>query len=416
MDLKQKFQKIIDSWFLSEPFLFEIYCTHKLKVSSLEVPMRSGKGLIEYDKELCQDLSQNALEEFLKLEVFRIALNHPYQRQPINANRVALYLASTITITDNCKFYLNLPKPEHFKLEKNCAFEVYYRKLLEILPKEESESISGDEDTDEKQDLQGFESASPSDGTNENQDIENQDIQDFESMSLMDLNLSAIAKSCTQNWQDDEAQAELIQSIVKNALRNAKSFGTIPGDFIGLLELSLKAKMDYRRYLRAFRHSILSSKRRLVRNKPSRRYGFAYFGSTYEFSTKLLVAVDVSGSISDEALQKFFYIINRFFKYGIERLDVLQFDTEIKGEMTTLKKAQKIVKVQGRGGTNFEPVIQYYEAHKEYDGLIIFSDGYAPPVNAKNSRPKLFVFENFEQYSDFLENPLPKGSKCTYLT
>lgn len=393
MDLKQKFQKIIDSWFLNEPFLFEIYCTHTLKVSSLEVPMRSGKGLIEYDKDLCQDLSQNALEEFLKLEVFRIALNHPYQRQPINASKVALYLASTITITDNCKFNLNLPMPEGFGLEDNCAFEVYYRKLLEILPKEKSESLSGDEDTDEKQDLQGFGST-----------------------SLMDLNLSAIAQSCTQNWQDDETQAELIQSIVKNALDNPKSFGTIPGDFIGLLELSLKAKMDYRRYLRAFRHSILSNRRRLVRNKSSRRYGFAYFGSTYEFSTKLLVAVDVSGSISDEALQKFFYIINRFFKYGIERLDVLQFDTEIQGEMTTLKKAQKCVKVQGRGGTNFEPVVRYYEAHKEYDGLIIFSDGYAPPVNAKNSRPKLFVFENSEQYSDFLEEPLPKGSKCTYLS
>lgn len=400
MDLKQKFQKIIDSWFLNEPFLFEIYCTHTLKVSSLEAPMRSGKGLIEYDKDLCQDLSQNALEEFLKLEVFRIALNHPYQRQPINANSVALYLASTITITDNCSFNLNLPKPEHFKLEENCAFEVYYRKLLENLPKEMQEELQESFDEDTQEDLE---------------DLQAQSI-DFESTSLMNLNLSQIAKSCTQNWQDDEAQVELIKSVIENALRNAKSFGTISGDFIGLLELSLKAKMDYRRYLRAFRHSILSSKRRLVRNKPSRRYGFAYFGSTYEFSTKLLVAVDVSGSISDEALQKFFYIINRFFKYGIERLDVLQFDTEIKGEMTTLKKAQKIVKVQGRGGTDFEPVIQYYEAHKEYDGLIIFSDGYAPPVNTKNSRPKLFVFENFEQYSDFLENPLPKGSKCTYLT
>ncbi|CAM2918544.1 VWA-like domain-containing protein [Helicobacter burdigaliensis] len=396
MELKQKLQKIIDSWFLSEPFLFEIYCTHTLKESSLEVPMRSGKGLIEYDKELCQDLSQNALEEFLKLEVFRIALNHPYQRQPINANRVALYLASTITITDNCKFYLNLPKPEHFKLEKNCAFEVYYRKLLENLSKEMQESF--DEDTQE--DLE---------------DLQAQSI-DFESTSLMDLNLSKIAKSCTQNWQDDETQAELINSIVENVLRNAKSFGTISGDFIGLLELSLKAKMDYRRYLRAFRHSILSSKRRLVRNKPSRRYGFAYFGSTYEFSTKLLIAVDVSASISNEALQKFFYIINRFFKYGIERLDVLQFDTEIQGEIITLKKAQKCVKVQGCGGTDFEPVIRYYEAHKEYDGLIIFSDGDAPPVNARNSRPKLFVLENSEQYSDFLEEPLPKGSKCTYLT
>jgi len=49
--------------------------------------------------------------------------------------------------------------------------------------------------------------------------------------------------------------------------------------------------------LRLFRRSVLSERRRLTHMKPSRRYDFLYFGSRYEFATRLLVAVDISGSM-----------------------------------------------------------------------------------------------------------------------
>ena len=79
--------------------------------------------------------------------------------------------------------------------------------------------------------------------------------------------------------------------------------------------------------------------------KPNRRYGFQYMGSRYDFTTRLLFAVDVSGSMSSQDLALGFSVINRFFKYGIEAIDVIQFDTEIKGDPVSLKRGRRAVEV-----------------------------------------------------------------------
>ncbi|NEP84955.1 MAG: hypothetical protein F6K39_46750, partial [Okeania sp. SIO3B3] len=46
--------------------------------------------------------------------------------------------------------------------------------------------------------------------------------------------------------------------------------------------------------------------------------------------------------------------------------------------MITFRRAQREVPLTGRGGTNFSPVLAYLEEHRDYDGLIIYTDGYAP--------------------------------------
>ena len=139
--------------------------------------------------------------------------------------------------------------------------------------------------------------------------------------------------------------------------------------------------------LSLFKTSVISSRRRLTRMRPNRRSGFDAMGSRYELSTNLLIAVDVSGSVTDRSLQFFFSVINRLFKYGVEKLDVLQFDAQIQGEIEPLKKARKTVKIMGRGGTSFQPAADYYCEHPEYDGLIYFTDGYAPPPVFNTKRP-----------------------------
>jgi predicted metal-dependent peptidase len=155
----------------------------------------------------------------------------------------------------------------------------------------------------------------------------------------------------------------------------------------GLIKASLKVDLDYRKMLSLFKTSVLSSRRRLTRMRPNRRFGFDAMGSRYELSTNLLIAVDVSGSVTDKSLEFFFSVINRLFKYGIEKLDVLQFDAAIQGNIEPLKKARRTVKILGRGGTCFQPAADYYCEHPEYDGLIYFSDGYAPPPVYNTKRP-----------------------------
>ena len=188
-----------------------------------------------------------------------------------------------------------------------------------------------------------------------------------------------------------------LEQIIK--AREENLWGSLGGTIKQMIEAGLVVAMDYKKILASFRANILSDRRERTRTRPNRRYGFEYMGSRYAFTTKLLVAVDVSGSVSDKSLSQFLSIINRFFKYGIKSIDVIQFDYEIKEEILSLKKAKKFVQILGRGGTAFQPPIDYFSAHTEYDGLIIFTDGYADPPQVKTRRRILWVLTDAESYN-----------------
>ena len=171
--------------------------------------------------------------------------------------------------------------------------------------------------------------------------------------------------------------SEKVNHEIETAQR-CNQWGSLSGDLKALIESTLVSKQNFRAILSQFRASILSTKRHLTRMRPNRRYGFDAMGSQYAYSTRLLVAVDVSGSVPDEDIRKFLAVINRFFKQGIEQIDVIEFDSNITTDKPMqLKQATRSIRVTGRGGTNFQPAIDFYYEHEEYDGLVFLTDGYA---------------------------------------
>ena len=175
------------------------------------------------------------------------------------------------------------------------------------------------------------------------------------------------------NWQQDE----LMSAQINETIRDLHTWGSLPNNLVEQIIASTKARVDYRKILAGFRASILSQARKLTRMRPNRRSGFDAMGSRYDFTTRMIIGVDVSGSIQKKDLQNFYTTINNFFKYGIQQIDVIQFDTAL-GDITTLDKASENIKITGRGGTNFQPFINFVAKHHEYDGAIIYTDGYAP--------------------------------------
>ena len=170
-----------------------------------------------------------------------------------------------------------------------------------------------------------------------------------------------------------------------------------------IYDIPTEGRIDYRNALRGFRASILSEKRRLTRMRPSRRFGFEQMGSRYDFITRILVAVDTSGSVGSEELGRYFNVITTFFKYGIQQVDVLMFDWEIQGDVMKLdeaKKRKQEFKVQGRGGTNFQAPVDYLAKHPEYDGMVVITDGYAPvPDIPPHCKAKLlWIIDNEASY------------------
>lgn len=95
----------------------------------------------------------------------------------------------------------------------------------------------------------------------------------------------------------------------------------------------------------------------------------------------LLVAVDVSGStLSQERSDQFQKIIDK----KRDLIDIVYFDTEIRKE-----KGKILV---GRGGTDYQPVINY--ADKHYKSVFIVTDGLGPKPTEPKSAQVVWVLTN----------------------
>ncbi len=371
MSVKEKISHVVDNWFLYEPLLFNVYCTHKLEENKeMKCPFRTGKRRIEYNPELLKNCDEEEIACGLKNEVTRILLKHPYQRVPQNPNRSALTTASDVTISEHCYSDSKLKNAAHYNFEGGLSYEEYYKKLYYICP-----------DIHPAGQGEGETSMPTKPALGEDQ------IWDYES-----------AAAASELWDEDEEMSDAVNQQIQKA-QKTNQWGSVSGNFQETITASLKIPMDYRRILSQFRASIISQRRKLTRMKPNRRYGFEFMGSQFEPKTHLLVAVDVSGSIGSDDLIHFFSIINRFFTYGVEAVQVLAFDTEIKQEFE-LKKATRNIKITGRGGTDFQCAIDYYEQHPEYQGLIIFTDGYACVPKIRLRKQILWILTGKQEYDD----------------
>ena len=370
--IEEKIHKIVEDWFLMEPALFVIWCTHKLvKNEKLAVPMRSGRQMIEFNPEMMKDWNESEIAERLRFEVLRILLGHPYMRQPFKARKGILGLASDITLKSLYKDTSTLPVPSDLIYEKGKCFEEYYALVKKYVEQKERETYSPPYEID------GGLLDDGGGGLDDEADIGG-DTSEIE-------NMMRPYTEGAELWEEDQLMQESIRGKIEQVKR-MNQWGSLPGIVVDEILASTIVRIDYRQILSMFRASVLSSSRKLTRMLPSRRYGFEYMGSKRDFTTELLVAIDVSGSVTNEGISQALSIINRFFKYGVENIDVIQFDYGLQGEKMTMKKALKDkFKVQGRGGTDFQAPIDLF-LKDGYDGLIMITDGFA----AVPEVPKVF--------------------------
>lgn len=373
--MQERYTHILERWFITEPPLFQVLCIHELVQNThMCCPLRSGRKKLEYNPEIVREMSDDALEEALRAEAVRLLLKHPYERRPEGCSQKAMGLASNLVIGDNYKHpRLRIETPQDRGLKSGMNYE-WYARAVEMMP-------------------------DGPDCRNNNGSTEEDGGDSPSSNIYLDL---------AELWDEDELTVQMINEVINST----KSWGSLGGNFAELLQASLKAKINWRNIFAGFRASIISSKRKLTRMRPNRRTGFDNMGSIRLFDTKLLVAVDVSGSISTESLKYFYGVINSAFRYGFESIDVIQFDCGVR-TVDNLKKVIKDVAVIGRGGTSFQEPIDY--AHeKGYDGLVILTDGYAPEPDIPEGFKTgiLWVCENESCLSHHKEWMEKSGRTC----
>lgn len=355
---------ISEEWFLHEPAMYSLFCLQKRQENvRMDCAFRVGEGRLEYNPLILAHKNYKETEQLLRIEMIRLFLKHPYERRPEGCNGEVIALGSDCTIADGYCLLKEaglLKGPGFYHLPIGQCYEWYCKAI----------SRENDKNRDNNQD----------------NDPNEQDS------SSHDTSHSALSEL----WQEDRVQKSLINDLIERT----QDWGSLPGDVVETIKASTQARLNSSMVFQGFKSNLISAERRLTRMRPNRRTGFLQMGSRREIRARLLIAVDCSASIEEDTLSRFFSVINRLFRDDQFEIEIMQFDTQIL-QISSMNRISHNIEVHGRGGTDFQPVIDTYLAsHQSYDGLIMLTDGEAnPPVLPLHHLPILWVCSSESAYN-----------------
>jgi predicted metal-dependent peptidase len=273
---------------------------------------------------------------------------------------------------------VNIDEYADLNLDRKAGCRYYYNMLKEAKDKKDKTGTSGDSNFDKLCDQMdaGDNSGIPDHTT----------WEEFENMS--------------------EAEKKIVQQQLDRILNEAseqtiKKRGTVPGHIENhLLEISKieKAKFNWRQYVRRFTGASTKIFTKKLRRKENRRYSDNP-GLKIKMRQHMLLAIDTSGSVSDDELKEFMNEINHIYKCGVD-ITIIQCDTTIRSIEPYTGKYE--LKVHGRGGTEFDPVLEYFNQNlKKYTSLVYFTDGECD-ADVKPKAPVLWVLSEESSMNDSL--------------
>lgn len=175
-------------------------------------------------------------------------------------------------------------------------------------------------------------------------------------------------------WAESDGEKEELREKIRRAVKDAatktKGAGKMTDDVELLVDkLNYKPK-DWKREISRFAARTLSVALESSKKKRNRRYGIMYPGAIKKEELHLGVAIDTSGSVSDEALCQFMAEIGNIAKYAT--VTVVEADSEVKNSYVFDPK--KTYTISGRGGTAYQPAFDYFANNTDVDGVIYFGD------------------------------------------
>ena len=358
MDKVQSLSKTGKDLMLKEPYYgFFLIMLNKLWDSRRVPTAGVSKNGINYqltiNPEFWESLSEDHRYGLLKHELLHIAFGHLTTFFKFSNKKLA-NVAMDMEINQYIsKQYLpeggiDIDNYTDIELDRKAGARYYYDKLNQLQDEKDKNGTTGDSNMDKLL-----------------ENIENGDIPDH---------------STWEDFEDlTEAEQKLIEKQLQKVLTDAKEQtekkrGTVPGEIEGLIiiEEIVKPKFDWRGFIRRFTGVSTKVFTKKIRRKENRRFE-ANPGLKVKMKQHMLLAIDTSGSVSDDELKEFMSEIYHIYKCGVD-ITIVQCDTTIRSIEPYKGKFE--MAVQGRGGTEFDPVLEYFnENQKKYTSLVYFTDG-----------------------------------------
>jgi len=340
------------------------------------------------NEEFFTNLPKLHREGLIQHEAMHIAYNHLTQWFNFKDKKIAniaMDLVINQTISDDYlpEGGMKLELFPELDLEPNKGTHYYYEKLMQAQEQKEQTGSSGSQALDSL--LDQMEGGQPGEGDPQLPD--HSTWGEFEGLSESEQRVM---------------KAQLDRVIEQAAEMTKKKRGTVPGnikDYLIALKQIEPPKFDWKGYLRLFIGTSAKVYIKKSRRKENIKFPDAA-GIKIKRKQNLLLGIDTSGSVTEDELEEFMNEIYHIWKTGVD-VTIIQCDTHIRS--IDEYKGSFEIKFHGRGGTRFDPVLEFFnENRNKYNSLIYFTDGECW-TEIKPRNPVLWVLSERSQ----INNDLP---------
>ena len=359
-DFEEEFFKLIDKVNLSLMeekdnfygyFLFQMGREIRFDISTpTGINFKGAKYVIYFNPIIFLQLNIKQMESTIKHEIHHVLSMHLIRAKELKGkfSTLAINLAMDIVVN---QYLNNLPpyaitlKGVNLKYELNLepynTFEYYAENIQNVLNVLE-EDDEGEEDDSWGEEDNGFDPETTHDLWDEYDDIDEKMLKDF------------------------------TEKFISNAEK-----GVIPVYLEGMIATLRKSKgeLPWNLYLKKLMGTVESNKKKTItrrnRRQPNR---LDLRGELRNHKAEIAVAIDISGSISDEEFKQAIKEVLAIVKNYNHEITIIECDKEVKRAY----KAKNINDIKERcssgGGTRFTPVFEYAKS-KNINLLIYFTDG-----------------------------------------
>lgn len=190
---------------------------------------------------------------------------------------------------------------------------------------------------------------------------------------------------------DSDITDIIVRAKTQAEISGEKEAGLIPGEILRIIDKLLNPKLPWPVILNRFLDQRIHEEYSWARR--NRRFRSAYLPSMHSYGLgHLTFAIDTSGSVNDEELQKTLSEIRGIQQiFNPERMTIIDCDARIHNIYEIDQNTDILsLKFNGNGGTQFQPVLDYVSENPT-QALIYFTDLYGEDKLDEVDYPILWI-------------------------
>jgi predicted metal-dependent peptidase len=329
-----------------------------------------------YNPDFFASLPEEQVRGVLKHEFYHLIFEHVTSRKPEGISpklwNICADLAINSHLVGELPEWVCMPGEGTFQdLPKGESAEWYLAKLIEQ-GKTKKEAGEGDGEPGEGSEGGEGEPGEPGEGAGSPGNLDDHS------------GWSESGDSPEQEAANQMAKERLKQAMkeaAQEAAQSPKGWGSVSGEVKKEIIKRIETKVDWRKVMRYFIKTSQRAARKSSVKRINKRYAYIHPGKKTVRQAKIAIAIDQSGSVSDEMLENFFGELNKLAK--LAEFTVIPFDTEVPEDKVYVWKKGQSKKTErvSCGGTCFNAPTDYVNKNS-FDGVIILTDMEAPKPKA----------------------------------